>query len=370
MTSYCFYMFILFLSVPTPCPPVSSTAVLPSIKPITDGQNNIDLTGRGLGAGTIAGITISTALVVLLCIVIAVVSLVLVCAKRSKSKKTKQKKTFGKARFIRSVYLLPTLYKASKTDNTSSTKNETTQHNSIAITDITEVEEGEEQKVEQDANGDLCIDQEEFAKVTDPLTPRDEINDDNHLYENYPLVQSSLQKMEKETDQESIEDLYVNQEVFTTTLQDRQHRNGVRGNHAQDSEEEKNEDSNYVNQAAFTQPTSTPQRTKDSSGIEDTVDQQLYVNNLLARKKLKGLPFHENERQDITTTTNRAYGVTDRSTDSRHLQTHQQQEGEVEGEQESEVDGEDEYVYAEVNKDSTDDYEDMAKFRTQTVVYQ
>ena len=293
----------------------------------------------GLGGGAIAGITISALLVVLLlCVVLTIVCLVLIFARKSKRKKTRQK-TFGKARFIRSVYILPTLYnRAAKTDTA---KKGSTEQNLASTTDEREREE-EQQAMEQEvktelereiSNSDMYVNQQELASSTDPLTPSEEVNDDENFYENNPLARRYFRAKEKEEEK----------------------------GREQENEQDQESTRDYVNKAMFTQPPNLNTELP-SNGVEPN-DDELYVNNLLARKKLQGLPLYDSEKSDISTTTNRAYGVTKRSDNLINLMQQQQPNQQ---QQQSETNGENEYVYVDVNKDSPEEeYEDMAAFQAQ-----
>ena len=291
----------------------------------------------GRGGGVIAGITISALLVVVLCVVITIVCLVLVHARKSKRKKTRQK-TFGKARFIRSVYVLPTLYnRAAKTD---AAKKGTTGQNLASRKEEEESVEEQQQRTEQEvkteleqgtSDSDMYVNQQEFTSSTDPLTPGEEVNDDENFYENNPLAQRYFRDKEKEEE------------------------NG----REQEKEQDQQSTRDYVNKAMFTQP--PPLDTHlPSNGVEPS-DDELYVNNLLARKKLQDLCLYDNKKpEDISTTTNRAYGVTKRSDGLTNLMQQQP----LNQWQKSEINGEDEYMYMDVNKDSPEEeYEDMATFQ-------
>lgn len=268
--------------------------------------------------------------------------LVLVFARKSKRKGTQQK-TFGKARYIRSVYILPTLYRATKT-NTK--KNESTEQNltsakveepgeekgkaeQMGERQVTEQRVGKEPDREMSINSDMYVNQQEFTSSTDPFTPTDD-DDGDHLYENNPLARRYFrEKEEKEKEQ-----------AHETTR-------------------------DYVNQAVFTQPP-TLDTQLPNNGVEAN-DDELYVNNLLARKKLKDLHHHDNQTQDISTVKNRAYGVTERSDDlSNLMQRGPEQQQLSQQRQHSETIGEDGYVNVDTtNQDSPEEeYEDMAMFQT------
>jgi hypothetical protein len=322
-----------------------STTTVPHTTP-TSGGGSTTAQSAGLGGGVIAGITISALLVVLLCAISTIACLVLVFTKKSKRKKTRQK-TFGKARFIRSVYMLPTLYtRAAKTD----TAKEGSTEESLASTREEEEEEQQQQQLQQGAeqevetevmretsNSDMYINQQEFTNSTDPLTPSEEVDDEN-FYENNPLAWRYFRDKEKEEEKRT------------------------------EPEREKDHDStrDYVNKEMFTQP--PPLDTGLPSNGIDTSDEELYVNNLLARKKLTDLNLYDNDKPDILTTTNRAYGVTERSDDlSNLMQQHEQQQQQAQ--EQNETNGEDEYVYMEVHEDGPEEeYEDMASFKASNIL--
>ena len=271
-------------------------------------------------------------MVVLLCAVIVVVSLVLIFARKSKRKRPRQK-TFGKARFIRSVYIIPTLYKAKKDGKIKN--DESTEQTSTSSNEKAEGEgQGTGKEEEQEAsNSDLYVNQQEFTRSSDPLTPSDTVANDDDLYENNPLARRYFRDKEKEQQQDLDNDkgLYVNREVFTQTP-------------TLDTPSDK------------AQP---PTLDTPSDNKFEGNDDELYVNNLRVRQKLKDLPLYENQRTDISTTTNKAYGVTERS-EALNIILQQQQE------QEQCENGEDEYVYVDVNKDSPEEeYEDIAMFQAQ-----
>lgn len=342
--NYSYFSLAFFQAEPTSCSPVYSSlsiTIAPHTTPLSRGGSTISQSG-GLGGGVIAGITISALLVVLLCAVSIIVCLVLVFARKSKRKRTQQK-TFGKARFIRSVYVLPKLYRAAKT-NTA--KNGSTEQ-SLASTREEEEREEEQQQQEQGAeqeveieltretsNTDTYVNQQDFINSTDPLTPSDEVNnDDENFYENNPLAWRYF--TDKEKQEEKGED--------------------------KGSEQDQESTRDYVNKEMFTQP--PPEDTELPSNGIDASDEELYVNNLLTRKKLKDLQLYDNEKPDISTTTNRAYGVTERSDDLSNLMLqHEQQQHQAQ--HQSETNGEDEYIYVEANKESPEEeYEDMATFK-------
>ncbi len=350
------FHLVLFQSEPTSCTP-TYTSVTPSIPTAphttpTSGGGTTTSKSAGLEGGIIAGIAISALLVVLLCAISTIVCLVLVFTKKSKRKKTRQK-TFGKARFIRSVYMLPTLYtRAAKTD----TAKEGSTEESLAST-REEGEEGEreeeqqqqlqrgaEQEVETEvmreiSNSDMYINQQEFTNSTDPLTPSEEVNDDENFYENNPLAWRYFRDKEKVEEKRT------------------------EGEREQDHEQDSTRD--YVNKEMFTQL--PPVDTGLSSNGIDASDEELYVNNLPARKKLKDLNLYDNKKSDISTTINRAYGVTERSDDLFNLmQPHE--EPDEQAQEQSEANGEDEYVYMEVHEDSPEEeYEDMASFKASNI---
>ena len=237
--------------------------------------------------------------------------------------------------------MLPILYRAAKTDPA---KKESTEQ-SLASTREEEEREGQqqEQRAEQEveidltreiSNTDTYVNQQEFIGNTDPLTPNKEVNnDDENFYENNPLAWR----------------------YFTDT--EKQEEKGEDKGSKQDQDQDSTRD--YVNKEMFTQP--PPQDTELPSNGIDANDEELYVNNLLARKKLKNLHlYNDNEKPDISTTTNRAYGVTERSDNlSKLMQQHEQQ-----AQHQSEINGEDEYMYVEVNEESPEEeYEDMATFK-------
>ena len=281
--------------------------------------------------------------------------LVLVFAKKSNRKKTRQK-TFGKARFIRSIYILPTLYRAAKADTKKNGSTEQTLASTKEEEETGEKEgegQGAGQAVEKEleretsTNSDMYVNQQEFTKSTDPLTPSDEVaDDDDDLYENNPLARRYFRdKEEKEKGQvqETTRD-YVNQAVFTQPPS-----NSVETTR------------DYVNQAVFTQPP-TLDTHLPSNGVEAN-DDELYVNNLLTRKKLKDLYLYDNQKQDISTVTNRAYGVTERSDDLRNLMQQELQQ-QPNQRQQGETNGEDEYMNVDTNQDIVEEeYEDMATFQ-------
>ena len=346
LTNHAISLFSLYLG-PTPCSPmftptqsITTTAPSPS-RP------------AGLGDGAIAGLTISAlAVVVLLCVICTIVCIaVFVCTRKSKRKNTRQK-TFGKARFIRSVYILPTLYRAAKSETAK--KGSTEQ--SLASTKEEEGREEEEEEEEQTqqgaeqqgvgqeveieveretSNSDMYVNQQEITNSTDPLTSNEETNDDENLYENNPLARRLFRDEKEEEGKEKQQEVEQDQESTR----------------------------DYVNKEVFTQPLAPLDTALPSNGV-DANDDELYVNNLLARKKLKDLSLYDNEKPDISTATNRAYGVTERSDNLSHLMQSNDQRQWQQWEQRSETNGEDEYVYIDVNKDSPEEeYEDMATFQ-------
>ena len=310
------------MSTPTQSPPIATAA------PSTSKS-------AGLGGGAIAGIATATLLVVLLCLVSTIVCLVLLFAKKSK-KKTRQK-TFGKARFIRSVYYLPTLYKVAKTDTAkkgsteqrlASTKEEEEREEEVEQQQQgVEQQQAEQQGAEIELSDTYYVNQQEFTQSTDPLTPaEEEVVEDENFYENNPLARKFYRgKKEKEKEKENGKD-----------------RERKEGN------QESTRD--YVNKEMFIQPSPPLGTELASNGVDTNNDDQLYVNNLLARK------LYENERPDISTTPNKAYGVTERSDNLSDLMQPNQQQ--------SETNGEDEYVYVDIDKDTPEEeYEDMANFQ-------
>ena len=280
--------------------------------------------------------------------------MVFVRARKSKRKNTRQK-TFGKARFIRSVYILPTLYRAAKSETAK--KGSTEQ--SLASTKEGEGREEEEQEqiqqgVEQQwaghqgagqeveieveretSNSDMYVNQQEITNSTDPLTPSEEPNDDENLYENNPLARRLFRDKKQEEGKEK----------------------------QQEVEQDQENTRDYVNKEMFTQPLAPLDTVLPSNGV-DANDDELYINNLLARKKLKDLSLCESEKSDISTATNMAYGVTERSDNLSLLMQPNDERRRQQWEQRSETNGEDEYVYMDVNKDSPEEeYEDMATFQ-------
>lgn len=239
--------------------------------------------------------------------------------------------------------MLPKLYRAAKTDTA---KKASTEQSLASTREEEEEREGQqqEQRAEQEveidltreiSNTDTYVNQQEFIGSTDPLTPNEEVNnDDENFYENNPLAWR----------------------YFTDT--EKQEEKGEDKGSKQDQDQDSTRD--YVNKEMFTQP--PPQDTELPSNGIDANDEELYVNNLLARKKLKNLHlYNDNEKPDISTTTNRAYGVTERSDNlSKLMQQHGQQ-----AQDQSEINGEDEYMYVEVNEESPEEeYEEMATFKT------
>ena len=237
--------------------------------------------------------------------------------------------------------MLPTLYRAAKTDTAKKGSAEL----SLASTreeekreEEQQQEQGAEQEVEieltrETSNTDTYVNQQEFIGSMDPLTPNEEVyNDDENFYENNPLTWR----------------------YFTDT--EKQEEKGEDKGSKQDQDQESTRD--YINKEIFTQP--PPKDTELPSNGIDANDEELYVNNLLARKKLKDLHlYNDNEKPDISTTTNRAYGVTERSDNlSKLMQQHGQQ-----AQHQSEINGEDEYMYVEVNEETPEEYEDMATFK-------
>lgn len=105
-------------------------------------------------------------------------------------------------------------------------------------------------------------------------------------------------------------------------------------------EEDTNDSGLYINQDEFPKPITTSSKWVSND--------EIYENNAQARKVLKDMPIYENQKDAISTTANKAYGVQNRS----DYQLHQ-----VENEDE-------EYVYVEVDKDidSPEAYEDMTTF--------
>lgn len=267
--------------------------------------------GGAISGGAIAGITVSTIiLTVLLCVILTMVCLITICAKKSRTRTRRQKKTYGKARFIQSLYILPKHYKASKNNTTN--KNAATDEDVTAAPDLTcvrgeaamvvkgiEKGVGKERDVDQVTNND-------FSKTPDQAIQADTIED---YYENNPYARGYFQERDK------------------TKLEKKDYENtGV-----------------YLNQEEFKRPTALPTHSNNN-------ENDLYVNTFLARENLAvDSPVYVNQGVLVSIGPNKAYGITDRS----QLQ--------VLGEDEN--GGEDEYVYVETNRDGPEDeYEDMALF--------
>ena len=260
----------------------------------------------------------------------------IICSKRSKRRKPRQK-TFGKARFIRSLYILPKRYAASKDDDVDDGGGRGFQDSSSVREEVVVVLKGAEKRAGQgeDNNQETDNNEDSYVNVQDVATPivtpthnrdKTETETDEALYENNPFARK-LEKNKK----------------------------------ALKKEEEKEDENNelYVNQDEFKRPTSLETR-----GNEEDNEDELYVNTDRAREEFADLesvesPIYMNQGQSISTSTNKAYGVTTRSENLEELQQQMEREAQDNGREE-------EYVYVEVTANSPEDeYHDMSTFDIQ-----
>lgn len=295
---------------PTVCPQLPTTQLPQQTSSSESGP------GGAISGGAIAGITVSTILIaMLLCVILTTVCFIATYAKKSRIRTKRQKKTYGKARFIRSLYILPKHYKPNKDNNTyKSTSTDvsmtaasdlaSTRKEAVVVVDRAEkgMEEMKKKEVEQVSNNDSSY--VNLKKISE--TP-DHTNMNEDYYEDNPYARGYFQGDKTEVEKKD----YENAEV-------------------------------YLNQE-FKRPSSLPTHNSETNNKEN----DLYVNTFLAREDLaEDSPMYVNQRVLASLSPNKVCGMTDRS---------QQQLVE------------DEYVYVETNRDGPEDeYEDMAYFGAQT----
>lgn len=246
------------------------------------------------------------------------VCLIATCAKKSRIRTRRQKKTYGKARFIRSLYILPKHYKANNTY-----KSTTTDVGMIAASDMASA-------AKQAA---VVVDREEKGVEEMQKKEAEQVNNDNSSYVN-------LQNMSKTPYHTNMnQDYYEDNPYARGTFQEDQTKG--------DKKDYENAEV-YLNQE-FERPSAQPTHSSETNNNEN----DLYENTFLARKGLvEDSSVYVNQRVLASVSPNKAYGMTNRS----QLQEQQEEDG-----------LEDEYVYVETNRDGPEDeYEDMAYFGVQT----
>ena len=242
-------------------------------------------------------------------------------------------------------------------------------------------EGGAEQGAESDSNNDAepYINPIELYASADPLTEQDD-----DYYENNPISRKDLRRKEREKEKEKLgykpsyenqEDFvkpsenrhsYMNQEVFEAHFGNRhsymnqkvlEAHFGNKNAHVNQQEFVAPSESkhSYMNKQEFVRPSSLPDNPLQANELDTS--EALYVNTVHTREiSTSDSPVYVNANRAISTSSNKAYGVTKHSEDEIGL--HQDT---------SEVDngGEDEYVYVDVEPDAPEEvYEEMASFDT------
>lgn len=257
------------------------------------------------------------------------------------------------------------MYKANRGDTTTTvttTNNENTAYTEREVVEL------------QNNNHDSYVDPSELTSPEAYQVPmRHFKKDDADYYENNPLARRLFQTdKESEYEEQDYDREYINQDVRV-----------------------ENERASYVNQEVFTgsrslpltQPSITDDDNDDAYYVNDpsrkrklkvtfdilpiatpptkrSTENGDYVNNPRALQQAKDSPDYVNQPKSFSTTSNRAYGVSERADhETHHILVQDAESDKVE----------EEYVYVETNADNLDDnpedeYEDMAVFGAQMYV--